>query len=194
MRSVPLRKIAVTATLVAAAIFAAPAHAADIRELRTILGITIGKFDTARPPASMTSMPTGFPCRCPDFCRLDLANAGSGTSISVRWDSHGTECGANLITVQSTSGELAGVDAPNIAPLYGKSPDEIIARYGKPSGTRGVTEGQFVYCELLDDGPGGSALTGDLLYFGFQFSTGRLTAIRVGSGQVCPDYPFIPVP
>ena len=172
---------------------AAPAHAADIKELRTLLGVTVGKFDAAGPPATMTSMPSGFPCRCPDFCRMDIKNAGIGTSISVRWTTRGALCGADMMTVQSTTGALIGVDAPNIAPLYGMSPAEIAARYGKPTGTVSIAEGQFVYCELLDNAPD-AALTSDLIYFGFQFSGDRLTAIRVGSGAVCPDYPFLPMP
>jgi hypothetical protein len=193
----PARRTASFAGLLALGISSASASAAagaaDLGELHRMFGIGIG--ETARPPAELKSLTTGGICLCPDFCTADLPELGSLGSISVRWRLAGTDCRAELMTVEANPlRERPAAFSEAAAGLFGLSRADIVGRYGAPRSASDIAGGQIVYCGLVGDygRTGVAGIAGEVIFTAFHFDGGRLLAIRVGLGT-CPVNAFIPV-
>jgi len=170
---------------------AAPARAADVSELRGVLGFTIGEYGAFQPTPAMTSLELGGRCVCPDFCRMELP----GAHVSVRWTRRLGACGADLMTME---GDLAALNpallAPGVGPVLAMSRAGIEARYGRPTTTSEIGGEQMAYCRLSGDVPESEldALSLEILVYAFRFEQGRLAALRVTTSPVCPTAVFVP--
>jgi hypothetical protein len=186
-----LPRVAVALTLLV--LVFTPARAADLGEIHSMFGVGLG--EPATPPAHLRSIVSKEPCRCPDFCTADVPLLGPQGAMSVRWQSMGGTCRADLLTLEGNVlrlGQGAISDTP--VDLFGRSEAEIVARYGEPRVRTDTAGGQLIYCGLVSDytRQSSGANPDALIFTGFLFDVGRLHAIRVGMTGSCPNSAFLP--
>ena len=178
--------------LVCVVCFAPAVHAAaaNVYDLRTLFGITVGDFTRNGPLDNMTSLGSNLPCRCEDFCRFPPLGDTSQTTVTARWTGGIGHCGADMLTVEMDNPlGAAALESERLAPIFQMTAAQIIARYGMPSVRVTRTDNQIAYCDLADPT---SPDTSDILYVAFRLVNDRVAALRIVTAPTCPQYPFLP--